>query len=77
MEYHYIPLLKKELAKTKKNFSNCYLKGSFLNPIYDESFRGCPWMEGKGPPAQNLSEISYNNETWQTYNLPKEDPENV
>ena len=26
VEHRYIPLLKKELAKMKKNFSNCYLK---------------------------------------------------
>ena len=28
---------------------------------------------GKKPPPQNLSHISYSDETWHTYTLPKED----
>ena len=27
---------------------------------------------GEGPPPQNLSHISYKEETWHSYNLPKE-----
>ena len=73
MKHHYIPLLKNELAKMKKNFPNCYLKGSCPNPIRDGPFRGFPRMEGKGPAAENLSDKSCNNSTWYTYNLPKED----
>ena len=31
------------------------------------------WRGGqKGPTSQNLSHISYNDETWLSYNLPKE-----
>ena len=40
VEHHYITLLKKELVKMKKKFSNCYSKGSCLNPIQDGPFRG-------------------------------------
>ena len=34
------------------------------------------WAEKgqKGPPPLNLSHISYNDETWYSYTLPKEDP---
>ena len=33
---------------------------------------------GKNVPSlENQSHISYNNETWHTYTLPKEDPKNV
>ena len=31
----------------------------------------------KAPPPYNLSQISYNDETWNIYILPKEDPKNV
>ena len=31
----------------------------------------------KGPPSQNLSHISYNDETWHSYTLAKEDPKNI
>ena len=33
--------------------------------------------EAKGPHPENLSHISYNNETWHNYTLPKEDPKNI
>ena len=29
------------------------------------------------PPFLNLSQLSYNDETWHSYTLPKEDPENI
>ena len=29
------------------------------------------------PLTQNLSHISYNDKTWQSYTLPKEDPGNI
>ena len=35
-----------------------------LNPVQDGLFRGC-------------SHISYNDETWHSYTLPKEDPKNI
>ena len=38
-----------------------------LNPIQDGLF----------PPSKNLSYISYNDETWHSYTLPKEDPKNI
>ena len=41
-----------------------------INSIQDGLFRGCSRMMG-GPP-QNLSHIFYNDETWQSYTLPKE-----
>ena len=46
-----------------------------INSIQDGLFRGCSRMMG-GPP-QNLSHIFYNDETWQSYTLPKEDPKNI
>ena len=35
------------------------------------------WGEQKGPPPENLSHISYNDEIWHTYTLPKEHPKNI
>ena len=36
------------------------------------------WVVGqKSPPLRNLSHISYNDEIWQSYTLPKEDPKNI
>ena len=29
------------------------------------------------PPLQSLSHISYTDETWHSYTLPKEDPKNI
>ena len=36
------------------------------------------WGEGgkKDSPPKNLSHVSYYDETWQSYTLPKEDPKN-
>ena len=34
------------------------------------------WGTKKAPP-KNLSHISYNDKTWYSYTLPKEDPENI
>ena len=31
----------------------------------------------KGPPPKNLSHIPYNDETWHSYTLPKEDPKYI
>ena len=31
----------------------------------------------KAPSLLNLSHISYNDETWHSYTLPKEDPKNL
>ena len=55
------------------------------NPIQNGHFRGCSRMEWgggerggqKGSSPYNPSHICYNNETWQGYTLPKEDPESI
>ena len=46
-----------------------------INPIQDGPFRGCLKDAGvkKAPHPYNLSRISYNDETWHNYLLPKED----
>ena len=31
----------------------------------------------KGPPPQNLLHITYNDETWNSYALPKKDPKSI
>ena len=33
--------------------------------------------EGEGQKGLNLSHISYNDETWNSYTLPKKDPKNI
>ena len=42
---------------------------------------GHGWGGGRGggkiPPPKNLSNISYNDYTWHSYTLPKEDPKNI
>ena len=47
-----------------------------FNPIQDGTFRSCSPMGGKKSPLppENLLRISYNDETWHSYTLPKEDP---
>ena len=45
-------------------------------------FSGAAHEWGRGqkappPPSSNLSHISYNDETWHSYTLPKEDPKNI
>ena len=51
----------------------------FFNPIQDGLFRGCSRMGGlfASPPPLKLPHISYNDETWHSYTLPKKDPKNV
>ena len=44
-----------------------------INHIQDAYFRGCSRMEWK-EGGQNLSRISYNNETCYSYTLPKGGP---
>ena len=53
-----------------------------FDPIQDEPFRGCSQMGGrsKRPPSPlslSLSHISYNDETWYGYTIPKEDRKNI
>ena len=60
----------------KKNFFNCYLKRQLSNPIQDGPFWDSSRI-GKAHIAQNLSDISYSNETWHTYTLLKVDKEYV
>ena len=49
---------------------------SHINPIQDGLLWGCSPMEGGGTKMptipKNLSHISYNDETWHNYTLPKE-----
>ena len=49
----------------------------WLNPIRDGLFRGCSRMGGGGGKKAYLSHISYNDETWHSYTLPKGDPKNI
>ena len=51
-----------------------------FDPIQDWLFWGCSRMGGggqKSSPSQNLSHISYNDETWHSYTLPKVDRNNT
>ena len=57
---------------------NKHLKIYFSNHIQDEIFQVCSQMGGaKRPPSINLSYISYNDGTWHSYTLPKQDPKNI
>ena len=38
---------------------------------------GCWGGGAKRPPPLNMSHIFYNDETWSSYKLPKEDPKNI
>ena len=52
----------------------------WFNTIQDVPFWGCSRMETveKMPsPSQNVSHLSYNDETWQNYTLPKKDLKNI
>ena len=49
-----------------------------INPIQDGHFRGYSRMEGgKFAPLTKICQISYSDETWHCYTLPKEDPKNI
>ena len=50
-----------------------------FNPIQDGLFRGCSRMGGGflAPTPENPPHKSYNNEIWDSYTLPKEEPKNV
>ena len=48
-----------------------------LNPVQDGLFRGCSPMEGQKGPLLKIYQGSWNDETWQGYILPKEDPKNI
>ena len=65
------------------NLSNIDI--SNINPIQNGLFRGCSRIRGRGgggsgfggrkaPAPKNLSHMSYNDETWHSYTLPKKDP---
>ena len=67
------------MVKHTLNILQCGHRKTF-NPIQDEPFWGCSWMRGggaKSSPPKNLSHISYKDETWHNYTLPKEDPKNL
>ena len=49
-----------------------------FNPIQDGLFWGCSRMGALfGSPSLKSATHSYNDETWHSYTLPKEDPKNV
>ena len=47
----------------------------FINPVQDGLFRGCLRMGFGGFVGKSY--ISYNDETWHSCTLPKEDPKNM
>ena len=58
------------------------LHNFYLLTLFRMGFFGAAdgWRGGgikKAPPPKNLSHISYNDETWHSYTLPKEDPKNI
>ena len=62
---------------------DCFWNTNFFHTMrnsgsQDRPFWGCSRMEEgqKGPPSYNLSHISYNDKTWHSCTLPKEDPKN-
>ena len=65
------------LENSKYFFKDILILCFYVNLIQDESFWDCLRMKGgqKGP-FSNLSHISCNDETWQSYSLPKEKPKN-
>ena len=49
-----------------------------FSSIQDGLFRGCLWMGGgTKSPLPKIWHISYNDETWHIYTLPKEDPKTI
>ena len=67
-----LPLNAAQKFKTKKNSSSSELK---IIPIQDGLFWGCSSMRGQKYPSHwSLLRISYKDETWHSYALPKGDP---
>ena len=50
-----------------------------FNPIQDGHFAVCYRMGGskRSPFLKSVSHISYNDETWHNYTLPKDNPKNT
>ena len=72
-------LMNSSLDKVVKNLSDEY-----FNPIQDRFFLGCSRIGrgegGFGPPSLKSvthTHISYNDETWNSFTLPKGDPNNI
>ena len=63
--------------------SNCFLyflandKNLYPITLFRMGLLGVTHGWGKVPPPLNLQHVSYNDETWHTYNLLKEDPKNI
>ena len=81
--YSYNTLSFKIVNKASSKFDLKIKGGLCINPIQNGRFPGCSmtWGGGggggkKAPSPWNLSHISYKDETWHSYILPKEDPEN-
>ena len=55
--------------------SGVYILTLFRMGIFGAAHRW--WGAKKVPPPLNLWQISYNDETWHSYTLPKEDSKNI
>ena len=61
------------VVRSAKITFNIFLSMQLLNAIQDGAFLGLR-MGGEGAERQH---ISYNDETWHSYSLPKEDPKTI
>ena len=64
----------------KSIFNTPLAKHIIFHKLYSRwTFTGSSWIGGgqKGSPPQNLSHISYNDQNWHSYTLPKEDPKHI
>ena len=62
------------VEKGIKPFQLLSKKAAILTLFKTDLFGAAHGQGGRSPTAENLSDISHNNETWHTYVLPKEDP---
>ena len=57
---------------------DCSEIGGLVNPIQDGTFWGCSRIWGtKSLASLKSSHKSYNDESWHSYTLPKEDSKNI
>ena len=70
--------VEKGISKDEEKFLQLLFKKAGVLTLFRMEFFGAAHAGGgKAPPAKNLSDISYNNETWHTYILPKEDSKDI
>ena len=65
----------KDINRSRLIYHHCWFD---INPNQDGHCRGCSRVGCQNtPPLPKICDTSYNDETWHSYTLPREDPKNI